>query len=93
MNILELSITVFFTQIVFIGSRVINIRAIAKNNIAGALVSGAVIHIAWLISIAIGATSMNAIIADFEWKYVPIVICSLSGGLLGTYWSMKASKN
>ena len=28
---------------------------------------------------------MNNIISNFEMKYIPVVICSLTGGLIGTY--------
>lgn len=59
----------------------------------GAMISGAVVHVAWLISIAIGAVSMNEIITNFEFKYIPIVICSLTGGLIGTYLALKNKSN
>jgi hypothetical protein len=45
-----------------------------------------------LVSIAIGAVSMNEIITNFEWSYLPIVLCSLSGGLIGSYMSMKSRR-
>ena len=86
--ILELSITIFFTQLVFIGCRTWNVKAIAAKNIKQVLISGAIVHMAWLVAIAIGAASMNEIITNFRWEYIPIVICSLSGGLLGSYLSM-----
>lgn len=87
--ILYYSITVFITQLLFIGFRTWNVRCIASGNMVGALISGAVVHIAWLISIAIGAVSMNQIITHFKWEYLPIILCSLIGGLLGTYLALK----
>lgn len=90
--ILHYSIIVFVTQLIFIGFRTWNVKAIAKQNITHVLISGAVVHLAWLVSIAIGAVSMNEIISNFEWSYLPIVFGSLSGGLIGSYLSMKSKK-
>lgn len=83
------SIVVFVTQLVFIGSRTVNVKAIAEKNMVKALYTGAIIHIAWLISISIGVVSMKEIIKDFNWQYIPVVLFSLSGGLLGTYFGLK----
>ena len=83
------SIIIFLTQLIFIWSRTINVKAIANKNMEKALLSGAIIHIAWLVSISIGVVSINSIIKDFNWEYIPVVICSLFGGLLGTYWGIK----
>ncbi len=90
--ILKYSIIVFLTQLIFIGCRTWNVKAIAKNNLLHVLLSGAVVHIAWLISIAIGAVSMNEIVSEFNWEYVPVVICSLTGGLIGSYLGLKERK-
>ena len=90
--ILEYSLAVFFSQLIFIGCRVWNIKAIAASNIPQVLISGAIIHIAWLVGIAIGVTSVHQIMSDFEWEYLPVVISSLSGGLLGSYITMKYKK-
>lgn len=90
--IIEYSIIVFVTQLIFIGCRTWNVKAIADKNIAQVLISGAIVHITWLISISIGAISMNEIISNFEWAYLPIIICSLTGGLIGSYVSMKSKK-
>ena len=87
--ILKYTIIVFITQLVFIGCRTWNVRCIACKNMKGALISGAVVHIAWLISIGIGAVSMNEIIMNFRFDYLPIVVGSLSGGLIGTYLGLK----
>ena len=87
------SLIVFVTQLVFIGSRTVNVKAIADKNMKKALLSGAVIHIAWLISISIGVVSFNSLMKDFDLKYLPVIMCSLSGGLLGTYWGLKDKMN
>ena len=52
-EILRLCIIVFMTQLIFIGARTINVRAIADNNRLKAMTTGAVIHLSWLVSIAI----------------------------------------
>jgi len=90
--ILYYSIIVFVTQLIFIGCRTWNVKAIAKQNIPDVLISGTFVHLSWLVSIAIGAISMHEIITNFEWSYLPIVLCSLVGGLLGSYISMKSNR-
>jgi len=90
--ILKYTIIVFITQLVFIGCRTWNIIAISKKDIPSVLISGTLVHISWLVSIAIGAVSMNELLMNFEWKYVPVIIASLSGGLIGSYMSMKSKK-
>ena len=87
--ILYYCIVVFITQFIFIGCRTWNVVAIAEKNIFGVVISGALVHIAWLISIAIGAISMNEIISNFDWNYLPVVACSLTGGVLSSYVVMK----
>lgn len=87
--ILNYSIIVFVTQLVFIGCRTWNVRCIARSDMLGAMLSGAIVHLAWLVSIAIGAVSMNEIITNFHFEYLPIVACSLSGGLIGTWLGLK----
>lgn len=82
-------VSVFVTQLIFIGSRTLNVKAISSNNVTAALLSGTVIHVSWLVSIAIGVQSMTEIISNFRTEYIPVVICSLAGGLLGTYVTMK----
>ena len=86
--VLKYSIIMFITQLVFIGFRTWNVKAIAKKDVKGVLISGTFVHFAWLIGIAIGSVTMYEIINDFHWSYVPIVMGSLSGGLLGSYIAM-----
>ncbi|MDD4747133.1 MAG: hypothetical protein PHW19_07615 [Salinivirgaceae bacterium] len=87
--ILKLTITVFLTQLIFIGCRTWNVRAVSKGNLKHVLVSGAIVHISWLASIAIGAVSMNEIIVNFDWQYLPVIVGSLSGGLIGSWIGLK----
>lgn len=91
-NVISYSVIIFITQLVFIFCRTWNVKAIASKNIIQVLVSGGFVHLSWLVSIAIGAVSMHEIISDFRWEYLPIVICSLSGGLVGSYFSMKSKR-
>jgi hypothetical protein len=90
--VLKYSIIVFVTQLIFIGCRTWNVKAISASSIPQVILSGALVHLAWLISIAIGAVSMHEIITNFKWSYLPIVFCSLSGGLIGSYVSMKSKR-
>ncbi len=90
--IVQYSIVVFFTQLIFIGCRTWNVKAIAAKQIPQVLISGALVHVAWLVSIAIGAVSMHEIISNFDWIYLPVVLCSLTGGLIGSYISMKQKR-
>ena len=90
--ILKYSIIIFVTQLIFIGCRTWNVKAISKQNIPQVLLSGTFVHLSWLISIAIGAVSMHEIITNFKWQYIPIILCSLSGGLIGSYLSMKSKR-
>lgn len=90
--VLQYSIIVFMTQLIFIGCRTWNVKAIASKKIPQVLISGTFVHLSWLISIAIGAVSMHEIITNFEWSYLPIVACSLIGGLVGSYLSMKSKR-
>jgi len=83
---------VFVTQLIFIGCRTWNVKAIAAKNIPQVLLSGTFVHLSWLISIAIGAGSMFEIINDFQWQFIPIILCSLIGGLMGSYLSMKSKR-
>lgn len=91
--VVKYSIIIFIVQLVFIGCRTWNVKAIAKNNIKEVLISGAIIHISWLISIAIGSVSMYKVMDNFSLEYLPIVLCSLVGGLLGSYIALINKSN
>lgn len=90
--ILQLSIAVFVTQLIFIACRTWNVKAIAKKDVQQVLISGAFVHISWLVGIAIGGVSMNEIITNFSWEYIPVILCSLLGGLIGSYLGMKSKR-
>lgn len=90
--ILKYSIIVFLTQLVFIGCRTWNVKAIAKNSLPQVLLSGAIVHITWLTSLSIGAVSMHEIITTWNWAHLPVVLASLSGGLVGSWLGLKERK-
>lgn len=92
MQVLNYSIIIFITQLIFIGCRTWNVKAIAKNDVFNVLLSGAFVHISWLVSIAIGSVSMYEILTNFQLSYLPIVFCSLTGGLIGSYIGLKEKK-
>lgn len=92
MNVLNYSIIMFVTQLIFIGCRTWNVRAISKQDLSGALISGAIVHLSWLVSISIGSVSMYEIMKHFKFEYLPIIACSLSGGLIGTYLALKEKR-
>lgn len=93
MNVLNYSVIIFITQLIFIGCRTWNVKAIAKNNLKQVLLSGTFLHLSWLVSIAIGSVSMYEIITNFQLSYLPIVFCSLSGGLIGSWIGLKERNN
>lgn len=83
-----MTITVFVNQLVFIWARTWNVKMIAANNLKGVLLSGAIVHVAWLLGITIGVVSMKEILINFQLIYTPVLIGSLSGGLLGSYFGL-----
>jgi hypothetical protein len=90
--ILQYSIIVFLTQLIFIGARTWNVKCISKEDVSGALISSGIVHLAWLVSIAIGTVSMHEIISSLSLEYIPVVLCSIAGGLIGTYLGLKEKK-
>lgn len=91
--IVEYSITIFLTQLIFIGCRTWNVKSIAKNDIKQVLISGTFVHLSWLVSIGLTSISMIQIIQNFKLEYLIIVFFSLAGGLLGSYIGLKERKN
>ena len=91
-NIWIIAIVNFFTQIAFIWTRTLNVKAVAGNYLFKALVSGGLVHITWLISISLSTYSVVALIKDWDWSYLPVPLASLTGGLLGTYFGMIEKK-
>ena len=91
--ILNYSIIIFVTQLIFIGCRTWNVKAIAKNDLFQVLLSGTFVHLSWLVSIAIGSKSMYEFISNFQLAYLPIILCSLSGGLIGSWIGLRTKTN
>lgn len=98
-------IILFVTQVVFIWARTVNVKAVAEGDLVKALISGAVVHWAWLVSIAIGAISMSAIIdsiveavfgssrgTDITIYHYLAVLASTAGGLTGTAVGMREKR-
>ena len=76
LNIYIQAVAIFVTQFIFIYYRTSNVAAQIQNNRFKLFWTGAIVHITWLISTAIG---VNAIIKG---NYL-LVIFSLVGGLIG----------
>lgn len=87
-QIIHNTILMLATQITFIGCRTWNVKAIAKNNMAQVILSGMIVNLSWLVSMGLGGVSMNAIINNFQWQHVPIVLACMIGGVIGTYIGM-----
>jgi hypothetical protein len=73
------ALVVFITQVIFLFFRTLNVMYTAEKKILPSILTGNMIGMAWLISIAIGA---NAIM-ELQWQ--PI-LGHIIGGTLGTYW-------
>lgn len=87
--ILEMSLTVFVSQLIFIGCRTWNVRAVADRNLPQVLLSGGIVHLSWLASLTVGAMSMQQLLTDWNWAYLPVIACSLAGGLIGSWLGLK----
>lgn len=92
MKIVLYSVSVFITQLIFIGFRTWNVKAVSASDIRETLISGGVTHIAWLAGIALGGVSMYEIIGNFRFEYIPVVLSSLAGGLLGSWITLAGLK-
>lgn len=79
------AIIVFFTQILMLYFRTINIFYTTQQNMFGAIWSNNANGISWLLSMTIGMNSM----LNGQWQ--PIV-AYLIGGSVGTYWGIKREK-
>lgn len=87
--IIKYTIIVFITQLIFIGCRTWNVRAISEKNIPMVLTSGVFVNLSWLVSIAIGAVSTHEIVANGQWEYWPVVVASVVGSSIGSYIALK----
>ena len=76
------AIIVFFTQILMLYFRTINIYYTTQQNMFGSIWSNNANGIAWLLSMTIGMNSM----LNGQWQ--PI-LSYLIGGTVGTYWGIK----
>ena len=85
LSITEVSVIIFFSQIVFLWLRTLNVKHTANNNVWGAVITGNGIAIAWMIGIAIGANAM------MEGHIMPIIM-HMVGGTIGTILGMKKKK-
>jgi hypothetical protein len=74
-------VVVFFTQILMLYFRTINIFYTTQTNMFGAIWSNNANAVMWLMSMTIGMNSM----INGQWQ--PIVMY-LIGGSLGTYWGI-----
>ena len=88
MEIIIQCLIVFFTQLLFVWTRTLNVRAVASKNTKSVIITGIFVHITWLIGIAIGANSMYKIMNEFNLEHLPIIFFSLIGGLLGSWFAM-----
>lgn len=88
-QIIQQTAIMFSTQLIFIGCRTWNVKAIAKNNMIQTMLSGTIVNISWLVSMGLGGVSMANLINHFQWQYVPIVAACVLGGAAGTYIGMK----
>jgi len=79
------SLLVFFTQIVFLYFRTLNVQYTAEHRILPSILTGNMIGISWLISVSVGVKSIMAL------ELLPI-IAFLIGGSLGTYLGFKLKK-
>ena len=76
------AVVVFFTQILMLYFRTINIFYTTQQNMFGAIWSNNANAVSWLLSMTIG---MNSVL-NSQWQ--PILMYLL-GGSLGTYWGIK----
>jgi len=79
------ALTIFFTQIVFIYLRTLNVIYTTERRILPTVLTGNGIGLAWLIVVSVGANSIvNGNLLT--------IIAFLLGGTLGAYWGLKQEK-
>lgn len=81
----ELGLIVFINQLFFIFARTLNVIYTAEKKIPGSIITGTVVHLTWLLSIAIGVKSVMYL----DWL---VIFFSLTGGLSGTWLGIKLKK-
>jgi len=82
---IELTIIVFFTQIIFVWLRTLNVVYISKLLILPSILTGIGIGFAWLVSITIGVNAL------MDYQPLPL-IGHLLGGVIGTYVGLVIEK-
>jgi hypothetical protein len=75
-------ITVIVLQFMFIFFRTLNVIYTAHNNLLGAMVTGLMVNILWIVTTYYG-------IEAFENGNVALAIAYLAGGQIGIYWGMR----
>lgn len=90
--ILNFCIIIFLSQVSFIAFRTWNVRAVAENNLIAALISGALLHLCWMVTIGIGSVSIKEIIINFNYTHIPVALASVLGGGIGTVIGMYKKK-
>lgn len=88
-SVLYQSILVFLSQLAFLWARTSNIHATAKNDLKKVLLTGSAIHILWLVSIALGANGVKKVMIENDLTYLPVILFSLIGSLIGAYIGVK----
>lgn len=82
LQIWHLCLIVFVTQFLFIFLRTMNVIYTAEQNLLGAKATSALVHLCWLLSIAIGVKSVMYL----DWV---VIVFSIAGGLIGTHYGIK----
>ena len=90
--VLEYSIAMFISQLVYTGFRTLNMRYIAENKYYGIQITSSIVHLSYLVSIAVGAVSIKEIIEDFRIDYLPIIAASLAANWIGNWIALKLNK-
>lgn len=91
-HIVVYCLIVFVSKLIFLVSRTWNVRAIAEGDMKKTMVSSFIVDVIWLVSISVGVDSMHKIITNFDMRYIPVIISSVAGGLLGVYLGMLGNK-
>jgi len=82
-------IIVFLNQLAFTWLRTWNIIVTAEKKIFKVVLSNALIHISWLISISVGVVSIIEIVQNMELQYIPVILFSILGSVVGSYIGIK----
>jgi len=92
MDIWMMTFVTFVTQVVFIWGRTWNVKVIAEHKLTQAVVSGLIVHLFWIVTTALGVKSASEIILEGDWSYLPILVASSLGGIVGTIIAFKQKR-